>query len=254
MPGTLVNKIDFQNHFKNTSFFSESDIVRYLHDKHVHVNEGTLRWHIHQLKESNVLSRVKRGTYALAQKSTFIPSLSKRVVRIHKKTTGTFSPELLCLIWSTEWLHEFMVLQPTQHMIIFETERDWTESLFYTLKDEGHTAFLSPSRQIVEQYITGTTESFIVKPIISRAPTLSINNYTHVAPLEKILVDLICDTDLFAAYQGSELESIFTQVWRRYSLNLSVLINYAKRRKRLGDLLNFTGRLPDKEFHKMLST
>jgi len=254
MPAIKLDKNAFYDHFFKESLISENAILSYLEMHRVNVNENTLRWHIHQLKESNVLSRVKPGWYTLKRKTPFLPFLSKKSIRIYNKVTGSFSPDLSCTIWSTEWLHQFMVLQPTQHMIVFETEKFWTESLFHILKEEGLPAFLNPSKQIVEQYITGTSEAFIVKPTVSRAPVSSINEHTQVATLEKILVDLVCDTDLFTAFQGSELESIFTQAWRKYSLNLSVLINYAKRRKRLGDLLDFTSRLPDTEIHKILST
>ena len=53
-----------------------------------------------------------------------------------------------------------------------------------------------------------------------------------VPTLEKILVDLYCDEKLFFAFQGSQLDKIFEGAFEKYSINLSRLINYAKRRNR----------------------
>lgn len=253
MPQLKIDLQHFRKHFGNQPFLSEGDIKGYLQNRKIHLNENTLRWHIHQLKESNVLTRVKRGVYTLSEKPTFQPKLTKKIERLYHKVTGAFSPDLPCMVWSTEWLHQFMVQQPTQHFIIFETEKEWVDSLFHLLKDDGRPAFLNPSREILEQYIMGRDEAFIVKSLISRAPTQHLDDDIEIPALEKILVDLITDTDLFAAYQGSELENIFLNVWKNYFLNLSVLLNYAKRRRRVNELLNFVSNLPDQELYKVLS-
>lgn len=253
MPRLKIDIQDFRKHFGERAFLSDSDIRQYLLGRKIHLNENTLRWHIHQLKEANILLRVKRGVYTLSRKPVFQPQIGKKIRRLYHEVTGAFSPDLPCVISSTEWLHQFMVLQPTQRLIVFETEKQWVDSLFHLLKDAGRPAFLNPSREILEQYILGRDEAFIVKPLISRAPTRHLDDNIEIPALEKILVDLITDTDLFSTYQGSELENIFLHAWKNYFLNLSVLLNYAKRRRRVNELLAFASNLHDQELYKVLS-
>lgn len=253
MPHFKIDIQDFRHHFEGRTFLSESDISRYLVSHRIHLSENTLRWHIHQLKEANALLRVKPGVYTLSTKPVFQPQLDKKIKRLYHEVTGAFSPELSCVVWSTEWLRQFMVLQPTQHFIIFETEKEWMDSLFHLLKDAGRPAFLNPSTEILQQYILGSAEAFIVKPLISRAPAQLVDDDIQIPVLEKILVDLLIDSDLFSTYQGSELENIFLHAWKNYFLNLSVLLNYAKRRRRVNQLLAFARNLPDPELYKVLS-
>lgn len=243
---------DFRKHFGERVFFSDNDIRQYLLRRKIHLNENTLRWHIHQLKENHTLQRVKRGVYTLSRKPVFKAQLDKEIRRLYHEVTGAFSPDLHCIVWSTEWLHQFMVLQPTQKFVIFETEKEWMDSLFQLLKDAGQPAFLNPSKEILEQYILGRGEAFIVRSLISRAPSQQVDDIETPA-LEKILVDMITDTDLFSTYQGSELENIFLHAWKNYFLNLSMLLNYARRRRRVDKLLDFVRNLPDQELYKVLS-
>jgi hypothetical protein len=252
MPAYKIDSAHFKSHFGQRPFIYENDISQYLESRQVRVTENTLRWHIHQLKKSNLLSRVKRGIYTLSKKRLFTPELDKKNQQLYNKLKGAFTPDLPVVIWSTEWLTRFMVMQPTQNMVIFETEKDWTESLFNMLKDEGLPVFLDPSKLLIEQYILDRKEAYIVRPLISRAP-IQKTGKTDIPTLEKILVDVFSDDDLFLAYQGTELKNIFSQSWKEYSLNVSIMLNYARRRRRNNELNNFISTLPDQELYEIFS-
>jgi hypothetical protein len=253
MPPNKFELTEFRDHFVGRTHITDADINRFLAGRKVKLSPSTLRWHVHQLKLNQVLVRVKPGVYTFLDKPRFQPRLSKKIQRMYRHVTGSFSPDLPCVIWTTEWLREFMVLQPTQELVIVETPRAWTNSLFEIWKMEGHPVFMDPSPEVLEKYVLGQGNSFIVKPLVSRSPTQTLQDDTEIATLEKILIDLICDKDLFAIYQGTELENIFINSWKRYALNLSILENYAKRRGRLADLLTFARQLPDTELSKLLS-
>ena len=57
--------------------------------------------------------------------------------------------------------------------------------------------------------------------------------------LEKILVDIIADEELFAAQQG-ELEFIFKSAFDKYNINESKMKRYASRRNRKTEIKNQT--------------
>jgi predicted nucleotidyltransferase component of viral defense system len=73
----------------------------------------------------------------------------------------------------------------------------------------------------MEKYISEEVESIIIKPAISRSPVLSVNK-TPVPALEKILVDIFCDTVLSYVFGGSEMVHIYKQAFDKYSVNISM--------------------------------
>lgn len=238
----MVTKVDnegFIERFKGQSFITKNDISRYYSRLEPDLKDSTLRWRIYKLKEDNVLLPVKRGVYSLNKKPIFKPALSKKLQKLETLYSADFSPSLTCIIWSTEWLHQFMTQQPSSHQIIIETEKDSIESLFYHIQENHKNVYLNPGKDVIRDYVVREKEAIIVKPIISRSPIQTLNSEIEIASLEKILVDLFCDKDLFISYQGTELENIFSNAWKRYSINLSALLNYAKRRKRGEHILEY---------------
>jgi len=65
-----------------------------------------------------------------------------------------------------------------------------------------------------------------------------------VPRLEKMLVDLFSSPNLFAAYQGRELEIIFNNAHRYYTLDERTLLSYAQRRHKAPELRRFLRQLP----------
>jgi hypothetical protein len=51
-----------------------------------------------------------------------------------------------------------------------------------------------------------------------------------IPTIEKIMVDLFVDDELFVTYQGAELQNIYREVFTSYSVNRSTLTQYANKR------------------------
>jgi hypothetical protein len=82
---------------------------------------------------------------------------------------------------------------------------------------------------MIDKYASLNFNSIIVKDLITKAPVQTIDKIP-TAPLEKILVDIFSDKDLFITFQGSELDMIFQTAFEKYTINKSKLFRYAKRR------------------------
>ena len=93
-------------------------------------------------------------------------------------------------------------------------------------------------RILMEEYVSEENEAIIVKPMISRTPIQEIDKIP-VATLEKILVDLFCDTVILLAYKGNEMVHIYSHALKNYVVNFSKLFTYAGRRKREKQLREF---------------
>ena len=80
-----------------------------------------------------------------------------------------------------------------------------------------------------------------MKNLVSEAP-LQVVSGIPMPTLEKILVDILRDSDFFYL-QGSESEHIIENAFKMYSVNRSRLFRYSNRRKVKDELLSILNNL-----------
>lgn len=132
-------------------------------------------------------------------------------------------------IWSTEWVMPWMLHIPGKYEVFIEVEKEAEESVFYFLSDFRDNVFLNPSRDLLVKYAKDGNDLVVVKNLVTGAPLQKVDEI-QVPGIEKILVDLIVDNELFAAYQGRDLESIIENAFEFLSINRDRLFRYATRR------------------------
>lgn len=120
---------------------------------------------------------------------------------------------------------------PRNHEVIIETEKGTEESVFYYLSEIRKNVFLNPSIDILDMYANEDKDKIIIRNLITDAPLQRTNN-VQIPSIEKIIVDLILDTELYSNYQGRDLESIIENVYNLYSIKEDRLLRYAKRRRK----------------------
>ncbi len=140
-------------------------------------------------------------------------------------------PFLDVSIWSTEWIKKWMLHIPNNHEIIIEVEKGSEESVFYFLSNLIENVFLNPSKDILDKYSDNNKPIYIVKNLVTGAP-LQKNNEIQISSIEKIMVDIIIDNELYANYQDRDLESIFENTYQFVSVNEDKLFRYASRRNK----------------------
>jgi hypothetical protein len=106
------------------------------------------------------------------------------------------------------------------------------------LREIKKSVFIEPTNDILEKYNLNERETFIIKPIISEAPTQNINGIETVT-IEKMLVDIFCDDVIFSAQQGGEMRTIFKNAFEKYTINQSKMLRYADRRRKKEELNQF---------------
>ena len=142
-------------------------------------------------------------------------------------------------LWSTRWLSDWMIHQPGRFLTMVEAESLSAESVFYYLKDENYlNVYYNPDDKLLERYVYEEQESIIVKQLITKAPLKRSKGIAFPTP-EKILVDLFIERKLFAPYQGTDLIQIFNTVYKQYTLNITKMLAYAKRRTKEKELMEF---------------
>ncbi|MCK4530131.1 MAG: hypothetical protein KAU44_03060 [Candidatus Marinimicrobia bacterium] len=234
---TKVDKNGLSGYFANKTQFSVHEIQEYYERKEPNIKTATVNWRIYDLVQNNVITRVGRGNYSLEIKEEYQTNISKKQKSIFNKLKRSF-PYLQVCIWDTQSISEFMIHQPLNSYLIVEVEKDGLKSVFYNLKESNYPVFIDPNRDIIENYVPINKQSIIIKPIISESPLLQMDNIL-TASLEKILVDIFCDKDLFDAYQGNELRTIFREAISKYTINMNRMIRYASRRGKKEKFLNY---------------
>jgi len=228
--------------FKEKNSFSREELFDFFKQFEPNLKEGTLGWRIHALKNKNVIKAIKRGYYTISQKPKYITEISEELLKLAKTISEQFEDVKYCL-WDTNCINEFSQHQSSKRLIIIEIEKDFTESLYYELKDSFRfNFFINPDEKAIDFYISESTNPVIIKNLITRSPIAKrtekkINLYTPL--LEKILVDLYIENKLFYLYQGAELIHIYEKALKNYDLNYTKLYSYAKRRGKEQEINQF---------------
>jgi len=243
---TTLNSIKTQ--FGKRSF-TVAELYEVLKHSEADLPLSTLRWRLYSLKASDEIEAQARGTYALSSRTTIDLKLSPDLSKISKELRAEFPHAKLC-VWSSEFLNQFTIHQPSVSYTIIEAERDVLESVFSFLQRVHKNILLNPSKKEVDHYLLTKTKSIIVKPLIQRAPLTTDPSKNAIPSLEKILIDLLAEPDVFSLYQGSELKNIWKEVYHKYPINFSTLNNYARRRNLTGDVEKILQELNLPTYHK----
>ncbi len=216
-------------YFKAKKCFETKDVTAFYRQYEPEIQQATINWRIYTLVKQKLINRIGRGKFMLeGSQINFIPEVSTKLKTIQSKLKKEF-PFLNTCIWNTSIINEFMRHQPGRFYSIVEVEKDAQESVFYSMKDANYAVFLNPTRDVLDKYLPSNKDVYIIKPLVTEAPTLNLNEFNTIT-LEKLLVDIFCDTVVFSAQQGSEMRTIFENALSKYAINHSKMIRYADRK------------------------
>lgn len=231
--------IDHQisKHFKGKGHFDRDTLSSFLTGLDPEITESALTWRIHDLVKRKVIDQVKLGVYIISNKEAYKPFVSEKLGRLSKIVAKEFDELEYCL-WSTEWLNDFTQHQLGTFFYILEVERDFIEEVFNAYSESRqYRVYLDPKEEIMERYVESEI-SIVIKPLISRSPKQKVavkeksKDKIYVPTLEKILIDVYSDAVTFYAIQGREMNTLFENALKRYQINFTKLISYARRRNK----------------------
>lgn len=240
MPKLIENRLIEE--FREREAFSRDELYEFYRSFEPNLKEGTFAWRIYDLKEKNIIKGVKRGWYVISCKPKYRPEISSELLEL-SKSIGTHFEEVKYCLWDTSWLNEFLQHQTSKWMFIAEIEKEFEETLYFHLKDNfKHEVYLNPDEKEMKLYISESHMPIITNKLITRSPLDKqlVNKHKVSTPkLEKILVDLFSEEKLFYFYRGSEMNILFENALKEYSINYTTLFSYAKRRDREEELKSY---------------
>ena len=237
-------------YFRMKDYFTSEELWEFWRKRDYDLNRNTYYRRVNRLKNEAGLIEILNNTYTFSKKPPFQPQKENILKRITNLFKSRF-PEIDYCIWQTAWLHELMIHQPGRQFIIFETEKDIIESVFFLLKSPERQVFLNTDNTTIDYLFMEDKEVIAVKSLITRSPLL-IQEKISIPSLEKILIDLFCDTKLFSPYSGQELSNIYKYAQKKYHINYSRLLNYADRRNKKMEVLEFVLQFADDSLKTVL--
>jgi hypothetical protein len=214
--------------------FATKDILSLYREREPAIPSSTVNWRVYNLVKHGILLRIGKGKFRLGKGSLYIPELDNRIVRISKFIKKKF-PFIPYCIWGSSSIIEFGHHIPRTNLLFVDADRDSTESVFHTLKEEYKAVFYKPGKDLYDDYINDLQRVIIVRPLVSEAPLQYIKN-TPTITIEKLLVDALVDEE-FEFLKGNEINHVFTNAFDRYSVNISKLLRYADRKRKKPEIL-----------------
>ena len=218
----------FVDYFRNQESFSNQDIYQYFFQMNPEIKKNTVNWRIWDLVAHRILTRIGRGIYTLGAERKFVHSITNKERKISKEIIKNY-PYIKHCIWNLSAIKEFLQHIIGVNFIIVEIEREAVQSVYNYLKDSYANVFLEPSEYLLEDHVLNLKNSIIVKSLVSEAPVTK-QEKVPVPDLEKILVDIVSEKELFYFLQGNEKINIFKNAIDKYTINYDKLKRYAKRR------------------------
>ncbi len=213
---------------------STEDIYAWFARTEPQIPRTTVNWRVYEMVHSGLLIRVGRGRFRPAALGKPVWAPPRGTDKIAEILTKEFPLAASCQ-WSTGVLTEFQQHLAATPFTVVEVERDALSGVYYRIKEFAPDTFLEPTRTLVEEHVLGRHDAVVVKTLVSEAP-LSGPQGDRRPTLEKLLVDLVADQDLFFFLQGVELWNVYQNAGAKYLIHIDRLLRYAARRGRKNDV------------------
>ncbi|HCW93862.1 type IV toxin-antitoxin system AbiEi family antitoxin domain-containing protein [Flexistipes sinusarabici] len=217
-------------HFENEASFTTQDIYKFFSDQNKHIKKTSIRWYVYNLVREGKLQRIGRGVYSINNKKEYMPDVNKYMIKISENIKGNF-PLISYCVWEIGWLNEFQQHISASNVIILEVEKEGTEAIYYKIREMKKNTFIKPTQMIVENYVLESESPIIITPMVSESPLLKIDD-VPVPTLEKMLVDIAAEKEIFYFLQGYELNNVYQNASEKYTININKLMRYAARRNK----------------------
>lgn len=228
MPGEYIIQ-NLITHFKGRQSVPRDQVVAFLQSLEPDLNEQTISWRIHQLKDKGYITYVSRGVYSFVVKEEWQPTLTRWSKRLLNLIREENSNAELC-IWHTEFLNAWTNCGSCHQFTFIEVDRTQLGNTFDVLMTLSKKVFLNPDAAFIDRYILPLSESIIVRPLVSEAPLMEVNEIP-TSSLEKVLIDLVLDELFFKPVMGEEkIDMILMHAIDTFQVSQSRMLRYAGRR------------------------
>ena len=213
---------------ENNDTFTLDEALRYVRQRVPDASASTVISNLHYLAEKGELQRVRRGVYAKKNhKKRFSIVLDQSILKKAKIVAQELPYAMYC-VWNVAILQNYARHQFASNYDIIEVEKEALDAAVEILSDIDSWSIQEKNFQSLPSALTAKRGT-VVKRLLHEAP-LEMRDGVWVPKLEKIVVDLLCDSPALAFIQGAEATTIIANLLNIYTFNWSKASRYASRR------------------------
>jgi hypothetical protein len=201
-------------------------------------NETYISFYISDLIKSNIIYRLNSEHYKYKDKLiNFDYQYTKEEEKIKEIIESRF-PQMVVCIWSTNFLSNFMNLQPYAFYTFIEVNYFYKDIVYDYLKNTYNNILINPSKKEL-YYYTKEEKTIIIRKLSTGSPlgrpyrnifgpyhnTRSSQSNSFKQTIEKTIVDIFADREIIELY--SEHKLIIRSLLEIYSVNFKKLLSYA---------------------------
>jgi hypothetical protein len=216
------------------SSFTTAEFMEMLRGENPDIGRSTVYYLLKKLSDGKQITKIGRGHYTVTEKKNYAYELSQTAKDISALVQSEF-PLVEYQIWELYQLNEFVNHQLSRNTIFVEVESMQDESVFNRLFELYPHVLLNPD--IDEYYRYAGEETVVVQKLISESPP-PYGGFRQAA-LEKLLVDLFSKSLTGSLISKSEYRAIYEDCFRKYRINQTKLLRYARRRKVEQSILDY---------------
>ena len=185
--------------------------------------KATLTRYMVEMEDAGFVFSAGRGWYSFLKAPFHLDteSLGDLTTEINRKF-----PLLDFACWSTRQINRFMHHLLAKFVQLIFTERDAMASVFDYLHDAGYDVYLNPTKREADKSFSIGEKTVVIRPTVTKSPIQG-----HVAPIEKILVDLSVECKVLPLMDQSEFRGMCQNLVTLERVVMSELISYALRRR-----------------------
>ncbi|MBF0106225.1 MAG: hypothetical protein HQM16_12965 [Deltaproteobacteria bacterium] len=230
LKSTLFNTI--LPELKQQSFyFSIKAVQRVLGEHSIHVADQTLRKYLSQAMTMGIVNDAGYGWYSSIAKPFVLNA--DPILKFVKKVKDKF-PLLDFSCWSTQQINSFTHHMLAKFVTFIYVDQDALFSVRDWMRHEGFEVYVSPGKAEIEKNFEVGENTVVIR----RGCFKETKKGSHLAPIEKILVDLLIEAPKLYLMDDSEAEGVIEKTLESGRINIAVLFSYARQHRANISFLN----------------
>jgi dihydropteroate synthase len=207
---------------KKAPYFSVDAVRSWLAEQKMSYAPDTVKTYLSRQKKEGKIFDAGRGWYSSIAKPYQLDTAPVEKLVGELKTAF---PLLDFACWSTEQLNEMLRHQLAKHVQFACVERDAIDSVADWLKGHGYKTYANPGKQERKRFSI-EEKTVVILPLTSESP-----RQNGFATIEKIVVDVLADTEPFSIINTPEFIDGASESIKSQRIDISELMKYSTRRK-----------------------
>jgi len=208
---------------RQAPYFSIHALREYLAAQGLSYKPDTVKSYLSRQKKEGKIFDAGRGWY-----SSIAEPYQLDTVPV-EKLVGELKVEFPLLdfaCWSTAQLNEMLRHQLAKHVQFAYVERDAIDSVAEGLRSMGYHTYANPGKQEIERSFSIEENTVVVLPLTTKAP-----HEDGFASIEKIMVDVLADTECFSIINIPEFIEGAKKSISDKRVDIAAFISYSTRRE-----------------------